>query len=84
MKAKEEGVDIKPANLWSKILAQVLGSNPYVGTNDDNQTIIKCPRCEVWDLDMNYITLSISPAAIQWSGAVRKCSRCSHIFCLIQ
>ena len=84
MKLKEEGMDIKPANLWSKILAQVLGSNPYVGVNDDKQTIIRCPRCEVWEIDMNYTAFNIAPGAIQWSGAVRKCSLCGHIFCLIQ
>ncbi len=83
-RSKENEVDIKPANLWSKIQAQVLGTNPYLGNNDDGQTIVRCPRCEFWDLDMNYTALSVVSGAVQWSGVVRKCQRCAHLFCLIQ
>ena len=45
MKSTQE-IEVKPANLWSKIKAQCLQKNPFLGTNDDGQAIMKCPRCE--------------------------------------
>ena len=83
MKSAQE-MEVKPANLWSKIKSQCLNSNPFLGTNDDGQAIMKCPRCETWDLEMNYTALSIAPAAIEWASAVVKCQRCSHIFSYVR
>ena len=79
MKGKSE-VEIKPANLWSKVKAQCLNKNEYIGENDDGQTVVKCPRCEKWELDQNYTTLSVAPGAIEWAVPVQKCTHCSHLF----
>lgn len=83
MKSAEE-LEVQPANLWSKIKVQCLNENPYLGTNDDGQAIVRCPRCESWDLEMNYTALSIAPAAIEWASAVIKCQRCAHIFAFVR
>ena len=83
MKSAEE-LEVKPANLWSKIKVQCLNSNPFLGTNEDGQAIMRCPRCEEWNLEMDYTALSIAPAAIEWASAVVKCQRCSHIFSFVR
>ena len=72
--------NVKPANLWSKIRAQCLQKNPYLGENDDGQTIVRCPRCETWERDSEYTTLSVAPGAVEWAVSVQKCIHCSHIF----
>ena len=84
MKSTQEEMEVKPANLWSKIKMQCLNSNPYLGENDDGQAIMQCPRCENWDLEMNFTALSIAPAAIEWASAVVKCQRCAHIFSFVR
>lgn len=85
MKAKGElEIDVKPANLWSKIKVQCLNTNPYLGENEDGQAIMRCPRCETWTLEMDYTSFSISPAAIEWASAVVKCQKCSHIFSFVR
>lgn len=83
MKSTQE-LEVKPANLWSRIKAQCLNACPYLGENDDGQTVVRCPRCEEWALEREYITLSVAPGAIEWSSPVLKCSKCSHLFSLIR
>jgi len=85
MKAKEElGIDVKPANLWSKIKAQCLQKNPFLGINDDGQSIMQCPRCETWDLEMNYTAFCVSSRATEWASPVVKCVHCGHIFSYVR
>ena len=80
----ETEVEMKPANLWTKIKAQCLNKNPFIWQNDTGEVVIECPRCRKQDLEMNYTSFSIAPDAMEWASPVIKCPHCRHIFSFVR
>lgn len=85
---KTANVDKIPVvNLWFRVKAQCLGENPYIWKDEESgQEMVQCPRCGSVRSAREYITLSIQPAAMEWSCPIRKCPEngCHHLFAYVQ
>ena len=81
-----EGMEFEPVNLWAKVKATCLGTNPFIKRDDEGKRIVQCPRCETWFREEEMIILTIMPVARQWCSPVRKCPRtgCGHLFSYIE
>jgi len=71
-------------DLWSRMKAQCLDTNPFISFDDQGREVVKCPRCMREQLSMEYTTFNIEPVAVLWACSVQKCPHCHHIFAMVR